>query len=148
MSQVLGDFNLKEDEMHKLLPLVASSLSQKKPFCLWLIGDVGAGKSSFVRAFLKHKGLPQHIPVTSPTFTHMNTYTIGKEKFAHFDFYRGGPKLHESMPDDFDEFSGLLVEWPEAEEKVDEWLKPTHQLLIDFADDLGTRHYRLEQLTT
>lgn len=50
-----------------------------------LIGDVGAGKTTFVRGLAQ--GLGSRDTVSSPTYTVSNAYQ-GKFPLYHFDFYR------------------------------------------------------------
>ena len=51
-----------------------------------LTGDLGAGKTQFVKGFVA--GLGSDAPVTSPTFTLVHEYTGGRCPVYHFDFYR------------------------------------------------------------
>ena len=51
-----------------------------------LIGDLGAGKTHFVKGFVK--GIGSNSLVTSPTFTLLNIYEGGKYPVYHFDMYR------------------------------------------------------------
>ena len=51
-----------------------------------LEGDLGAGKTSLVRAMLRRLGWTG--AVKSPTFTLLETYEAGGLKANHFDFYR------------------------------------------------------------
>ena len=50
-----------------------------------MYGDLGAGKTAFVRGMAKGMGLDCR--VTSPTFTIVNEY-LGKRELIHFDMYR------------------------------------------------------------
>ena len=50
-----------------------------------LVGDVGAGKTTFVRGLAKGLGSTDH--VSSPTFTVEQVYT-GRLTLYHYDFYR------------------------------------------------------------
>ena len=57
------------------------------PVVIELIGDVGAGKTTFTRGLAK--GLKAKTPVTSPSFTISKTYALPNNKtLIHYDFYR------------------------------------------------------------
>jgi tRNA threonylcarbamoyladenosine biosynthesis protein TsaE len=49
-------------------------------------GDMGTGKTTLISSLCKSLGVKETI--SSPTFSLVNTYHIGKEKIYHFDFYR------------------------------------------------------------
>ena len=51
-----------------------------------LIGDLGAGKTQFVKGFVA--GLESSAEVTSPTFVLVHEYEGGRLPVYHFDFYR------------------------------------------------------------
>jgi tRNA threonylcarbamoyladenosine biosynthesis protein TsaE len=51
-----------------------------------LTGDLGAGKTQFVKGFVKAIG--SEAEVTSPTFTLIHEYEGGRCPVYHFDFYR------------------------------------------------------------
>jgi tRNA threonylcarbamoyladenosine biosynthesis protein TsaE len=53
---------------------------------LALVGDLGAGKTQFVKGLAR--GLGSKEPVTSPTFTLLHEYRGGRLPIYHFDFYR------------------------------------------------------------
>ena len=53
---------------------------------LALFGDLGAGKTAFVRGFIQ-SALPDAI-VTSPTYNIVNKYTFNNKNIYHFDMYR------------------------------------------------------------
>jgi len=53
---------------------------------LALTGDLGAGKTQFVKGFVA--GLGSEAEVTSPTFVLVHEYTGGRVPVYHFDFYR------------------------------------------------------------
>lgn len=80
-----------------------------------LVGELGSGKTQFVRGVAAGLGVDPAIPVTSPTYTLMNEYA-GRVPFYHFDLYRlgGGSDLRELGFDDFFYGEGAcLVEWAE-----------------------------------
>ena len=77
-------------------------------------GDLGAGKTAFVRGMAAGLGIAQR--VTSPTFTIVNEYEEGRLPLFHFDMYRlGGPEeLYDIGWDDYLERGGVCaVEWSE-----------------------------------
>lgn len=51
-----------------------------------LFGELGAGKTAFVRGFARGMGIDAE--VTSPTFALVNEYRSGKKALCHFDMYR------------------------------------------------------------
>lgn len=51
-----------------------------------LVGDLGTGKTQFVKGFVASLG--SEAAVTSPTFTLLHEYTGGRLTVYHFDFYR------------------------------------------------------------
>ena len=85
------------------------------PFCIHLTGQIGAGKTTFARGFLKAMGIGG--PVKSPTFTLVETYSRGDIKVNHLDLFRieSTRELEFIGFDDYlDDRSILLIEWPES----------------------------------
>ena len=53
-----------------------------------LTGDLGAGKTTLTRSIAMGFGVPEGVPVNSPTFTLMNLYDGSHRTLCHLDFYR------------------------------------------------------------
>lgn len=89
--------------------------SIKSPCVISLVGDLGAGKTTFAKGFAKGLGIDDVI--TSPTFTIMNEYQGKSMPLYHFDMYRLTSK-EEAINCGFEEYFDLsklkgvvLVEW-------------------------------------
>ena len=78
-----------------------------------MYGDLGAGKTAFVRGMAKGMGL--ECRVTSPTFTIVNEY-LGQRELIHFDMYRlsSADELFDIGWDDYIARGAVCaVEWSE-----------------------------------
>lgn len=143
--RVEGDLTTLPDVARR----IGESLLARDPFCLWLKGPLGAGKTTVTGFVLRHLGLGDKTPVTSPTYTYMNEYPVNKSWFAHLDLYRANASL--SSEDlglvDARRFRGLFIEWPEKVQG-DPNLRPTHVLEIAPRNDIGPdfRVYSLDIL--
>lgn len=84
-----------------------------------LLGDLGVGKTVFTQGLAKGLGITE--PVSSPTFTIVQTYEEGRLPFYHFDVYRIGD-VEEMYDIGIDEYlfgDGVcLIEWPSRIEEV------------------------------
>lgn len=84
---------------------------------IYLVGDLGAGKTTLARGLLR--GLGYAGKVKSPTFTLVEVYEFSRLYLYHFDFYRfaGNSSPQELGETGFREYfnpeSVCLVEWPD-----------------------------------
>jgi len=79
-----------------------------------LEGDLGAGKSSLARAFIRRlAGEGEDVP--SPTFTLVQFYETPALRVAHFDLYRidRAAELTEIGLDEALDEGAAIIEWPE-----------------------------------
>ena len=86
-----------------------------------LLGDVGAGKTTFTRGLAEGLGIKE--PITSPSFTISKSYALPNSngRLIHYDFYR----LHDPglMLDDLRENlenpeNIIVIEWGESVENI------------------------------
>ncbi|MCW8902404.1 tRNA (adenosine(37)-N6)-threonylcarbamoyltransferase complex ATPase subunit type 1 TsaE [Sedimenticola sp.] len=131
--------------------LIGMALSRVVPSsCLiYLTGDLGAGKTTLARGFLR--GLGHTGSVKSPTYTLIEPYEIGHRRCYHLDLYRlADPDeieflgLRDMLQDD----AIMLVEWPEqgqgALPEPDlliriRYLEDGRELVIEAETDSGAR---------
>src|SRR5438067_11898845 len=78
-----------------------------------LEGELGAGKTSFARAFIRARGGAEEVP--SPTFTLVQTYELADGAIWHFDCYRlrDPEEAWELGIEDAFQDGISLIEWPE-----------------------------------
>lgn len=153
----LGSFTCIRDDRHKLarelMALVdATHNSQHGPFCIWLLGPLGAGKTTLTGALLAALGYPPDLPVLSPTYTLMSDYQISiggqTQWFAHLDLYRLGdapPSLEDFGIVDAHRYRGLFIEWPDRA-LGDPSMIPTHMILLDFGGSENERQLKVLQV--
>lgn len=98
---------------------------------VFLDGDLGAGKSTFVRALLRELGVGER--VKSPTYSLIESYALTELRAHHLDLYRiaSADELEWlGLPDMFDGSALLLVEWPQraigALPTPDLWVRLQH----------------------
>ena len=84
-----------------------------------LIGDVGAGKTTFVRGLAEGLGIKE--PVTSPSFTISKSYALPDGRtLTHYDFYRldNVGIMAENLREAINNNSIIIVEWGNSVENI------------------------------
>jgi len=95
-----------EEELKVFVREFVGNLTGREVICLK--GELGAGKTTFVKMAVEEMGLKEGHQVRSPTFTLINEYPTERGRVFHADLYR----VDEL---DFSEFTGeglLFIEWP------------------------------------
>ncbi len=100
---------------------------------VYMHGDLGAGKTTFVRGVLQ--GLDYSGKVKSPTYTLVEPYDFPTLQLYHFDLYRFVDAYEwdaAGFNEYFNDESVCIVEWPE---KAGELLpKPDYDVELDLLD--------------
>lgn len=92
-----------------------AKLVEEKGCFVNLYGEIGAGKTAFVKEVAKEIGIEEK--VTSPTFVILNEYHGGRLPMYHFDLYRLENEGVKTIMDELREYSEgkqlTFVEWAE-----------------------------------
>ena len=112
----------------------------QKTDILFLKGDLGAGKTTFARALIRHLSNDEIVEIPSPTFSLVQHYQTARVDIYHFDLYR------ISHPDEVVEI-GLdealvkgvsIIEWPD---RLDGEIGADYlEISFDEADNPDERH--------
>ena len=104
------------DHLRLISNKIADNVSEKD--CIFLIGEIGVGKTTFTRNFINHlqkqKGVKE-TEVLSPTFNLLYEYDIKNLKVMHYDLYRiKNSKDLDQLGIFKENFSSIKIfEWPE-----------------------------------
>jgi tRNA threonylcarbamoyladenosine biosynthesis protein TsaE len=107
-------------------------------FRIELVGELGAGKTTFARGLLTALGATA--PIKSPTYTLLELHAVPSWVVVHLDFYRlNDPQELENLGlSDYDRAGHLwLMEWPQ---RASGQLPPA-DLVLQF--DIAADHHRL-----
>ena len=116
---------------------------------IFLYGEMGVGKTTFVKylinQFQKNKKLPL-TEVTSPTFNLLNEYQINDLTIKHYDLFRLKNNTEIENLDIFENNKNFitLIEWPELIDK-NQSIK-TIDLIFNYENELNNRSIKINGL--
>jgi tRNA threonylcarbamoyladenosine biosynthesis protein TsaE len=116
---------------------------------IFLYGEMGVGKTTFVKYLINQllvKKNLQTTEVTSPTFNLLNEYKIDNLIIKHYDLFRLKNESEIKNLDLFDQNKNIitLIEWPELIEK--ENVKKTIDLVFNYENELNNRSVKIDGL--
>ena len=111
---------------------------QKLNSIIFLLGDLGAGKTTFTKGILR--GLGHSESVKSPTYTLLEPYDLDLCKVFHFDLYR----INDPLELDFLGFDEILdgpgiklIEWAD---RALSWLPtPCYYIYLDYQESVDNQ---------
>ncbi len=114
-STLISHGDLETKDIGKKISNFITKKNNSYPFLIFLIGELGAGKTTLCNGILRglgHKGV-----VKSPTYNIVETYEISGFLIFHFDFYQiSYPKelSNIGIQEYLDTNNGVsIIEWPE-----------------------------------
>ncbi len=119
-----------ENKTEELAKKISKKLKPKD--IIYLYGEMGVGKTTFVRYLINEfqkKNKLQITEVTSPTFNILCEYDINQIKINHYDLFRLKTKQEIINLDLFNDISNTItfIEWPQIIDK-----KPDNLIELDF----------------
>ena len=119
-----------ENKTEELAKKISKKLKPKD--IIYLYGEMGVGKTTFVRYLINEfqkKNKLQITEVTSPTFNILCEYDINQIKINHYDLFRLKTKEEILNLDLFNDISNTItfIEWPQIIDK-----KPDNLIELDF----------------
>ena len=116
---------------------------------IFLYGEMGVGKTTFVKYLINQFQIKKKLPiteVTSPTFNLLNEYDADDLVIKHYDLFRLKDKSEVKNLDLFDknENTITLIEWPELIKKDN--FKMTIDLMFNYENELNNRSVKIDGL--
>ena len=132
--------NIKSlEQLNKISNKVADQISIKD--CIYLIGEIGVGKTTFTRFlinYLQKKEGSEVTDVLSPTFNLLYEYKLKKYKILHYDLYRINEEkeLYNLGFFQDEEKTVKIIEWPN---KIKIPLSDKLEIYLDYAKNNNER---------
>ena len=135
-----------ENKIQKLTKKILTKL--KLGDIIFLYGEIGVGKTTFVRYLvneLQKKNKIKLSQVTSPTFNLSNEYKINNFKIIHYDLFRLESAKELKNLNLFEDRSKAitLVEWPQLIEKR---LKNVKKIIFNYENNFQKRSVQIKGL--
>ena len=135
-----------ENKIQKLTKKILTKL--KLGDIIFLYGEIGVGKTTFVRYLvneLQKKNKIKLSQVTSPTFNLSNEYKINDFKIIHYDLFRLESAKELKNLNLFEDRSKAitLVEWPQLIEKR---LKNVKKIIFNYENNFQKRSVQIKGL--
>ena len=113
---------------------------------IFLYGEMGVGKTTFVKYLINEfqiKKKLQTTEVTSPTFNLLNEYGVDDLSIKHYDLFRLKDKSELKNLDVFENSKNVitLIEWPQLINK--EKLNKTIDLIFNYENELNNRSVKI-----
>ncbi len=112
------------------------------PAVIELLGDVGAGKTTFTRGLAEGLGIKE--PVTSPSFTISKSYALPNgNTLTHYDFYRLPDPgiMSEDLSENINNPNSIvIIEWADS---IADLLPKDHKTITIKYNNDGTREITL-----
>ena len=123
------------EHLNSLSQKVAEKLSKND--CIFLIGEIGVGKTTFVRYlinYLQEKNGEKITEVLSPTFNLLYEYNLKKIKIMHYDLYRIKNEKELNHLGIFLDIQDTIkiIEWPQL---IDIPLSEKLEIHLDYVND-------------
>ena len=133
----------KEIELKKFSEKISKFIKQFNT--IFLYGDLGVGKTTFVKYFINNLQKKEKTKITevpSPTFNIVYEYKIKKSRIQHFDLYRLKKKkecLNIGLFEDENVIS--IIEWPE---KAHFKPKKRIEIYLKYFDNYNSRRLKIK----
>ena len=121
----------------------------KKGDVVFFHGEIGVGKTTFIRHLINSLQLNNHLnltEVTSPTFNLVNEYDVGIFIIQHYDLYRltsSGETKNIGLLENQKEIL-TLIEWPE---KINNKINNKIDLFFKYGEDMNKRFLSIKGLS-
>jgi len=129
---------------------LAKKFSQilKKSDVVFFHGEIGVGKTTFIRHLINNFQKNNHLnltEVTSPTFNLVNEYDVGSFIIQHYDLYmltNNAEVKNIGLLENYKEIL-TLIEWPE---KIEKKIEKKIDLFFEYGEDLNKRFLSIKSL--